>query len=63
MPKSNAIEEELARQDAELAQLKTTLESLGDVELLVPQTVLDEIEELATPRNPDSTISIVGIRA
>lgn len=59
-----AIEAELARQDEEWNQIHATLMSLGDVKLAVPQTFLDEIEELARPRGHfnDNNAVPFGIR-
>jgi len=59
------IEAELARQDEAWQEVESFLASLDDVELAVPQTFLDELEELARPRvhfNNNNAVPF-GIRA
>jgi hypothetical protein len=46
------IEAELARQDEVLAELTAFLASLGDVQIQLPQSFFDELEELAQHRTP-----------
>lgn len=51
-------------QNARLDQVWDTLGSLGDgVELAIPQTVLDEVDESCTVRSPEDNAVRVGIRA
>jgi hypothetical protein len=62
------IEAELARQDEAWKEVESILTSLGDVQLAIPQTFLDEIEELARPRvqfdnNNNNNAVPFGIRA
>jgi hypothetical protein len=60
--KLNAIAAEIERQNEALEELEATLQSLGDVELAIPQAFLDELDELTTPRPPTPAMPIFGIR-
>lgn len=52
---------EIQRQDEALAGIQASLRELGDVELIVPHAFLDELDELARPRNTPPA-PVTGIR-
>ena len=59
------LQAELTRQNETLSAFEQTLRALGDdVQLAVPQTLLDELEELTQPRviNTNPTMPFFGIR-
>ena len=59
------LQAELARQNESLSAFEQTLRGLGDdVQLAVPQTFFDELEELTQPRviNTNPTMPFFGIR-
>ena len=59
------LQAELARQNESLSAIEQTLRNLGeDVQLAVPRTFLDELEELTQPRVIDTnpTMPLFGIR-
>jgi hypothetical protein len=58
-----AIEDELARQNEAFASFKQTLESLGDVELQVPNEAIEELDDLAASRPYTPAMPCTGIRA
>lgn len=60
---SAVIAAELERQDAAFDEVKAALSELGDVELRVPQALLDQLDELASPpKLPAGFISVHAIR-
>ena len=60
--KLSEIQAEIERQNAAFEDVKNTLGTLGDVELEVPQALLDELESLAVP-TPTCITPINGVRA
>ena len=60
--KLEQLKTELARQDAALAEARQQLESLGDVQLDVPQEWLRDLEQACTPAGIIPTALVVGIR-
>ena len=58
------LQAELARQNESLSAFEQTLRGLGDVQLHVPQTILEELDELTQPRviNTNPTMPFFGIR-
>jgi hypothetical protein len=58
-----ALEAALLRQNAALSEFTDALRSLGDVELHVPSTFLEELDEIATRCAPQVTPTINGLRA
>ncbi len=60
--KLNAIAAEIERQNETMKELEATLQSLGDVELAVPQTFFDELEEITSPRTTTPAMPVFGIR-
>ena len=56
------MQAELERQDEAFATFEKTLRDLGDVELAVPHALLEELDELAQPRNLTPMMPIFGIR-
>lgn len=58
------LQAELTRQHESLFAAEQTLRGLGDVQLEVPQTFLDELDELTEPRviNTNPTMPFFGIR-
>jgi hypothetical protein len=59
----SALGVEIERQNAAFAEVKAALSALGDREFAVPQTLLDELDELCTPRPRAVTTTIFGLRA
>jgi hypothetical protein len=60
--KLSELAAEIERQNAAFAEVATALESLGDVELSVSKAFLEELDELAAPRNPNPTVPFFGMR-
>jgi len=58
-----ALEDELIRQNAALNEINDALRSLGDVEIHVPATFIDELDEIANRCAPRATETINGLRA
>lgn len=58
-----ALEAELLRQNAALAELTETLKSLGDVELHVPASFLEELDAIAQRCTPTTPATFNGLRA
>ena len=58
-----ALEAELLRQDAALAEFNETLKSLGDVELHVPATIHEELDANAQRSAPITSQDLNGLRA
>ena len=58
-----ALEAELLRQDAAFAELTETLKSLGDVELHVPATFLEELDAIVQRCTPITAETFNGLRA
>jgi predicted nucleic acid-binding Zn-ribbon protein len=53
---------ELERQNDSLEAFEQALGNLGDVELAVPHAILEELDELTSPRNPNPMVPFFGIR-
>ncbi|MBX3202237.1 MAG: hypothetical protein KF894_29170 [Labilithrix sp.] len=58
-----ALSAEIARQNAELEVAKSLLTDLDDESFDVPRTMLDELDELTTPRSNYCALPIYGVRA
>ena len=62
-----SIEAELARQDEQLATLEAQIQSLGDVQLAVPDDFFEAIDAIAEAPllvDPETLhLSLIGIRA
>ncbi|HVH47515.1 MAG TPA: hypothetical protein VM925_34505 [Labilithrix sp.] len=59
----SALHAEIERQNAAFEEVKTELSTLGDVEIDVPRSLLDELESLAAPPTSTCTTNINGLRA
>lgn len=58
-----ALRAELLRQNAALNDIDHALRSLGDVELEIPGTFLEELDAIATRCAPKATETLTGLRA
>ena len=58
-----ALEAELLRQNVALIEFNRVLQSLGDVELQVPASFLEELDEIAQRCEPTRSETINGLRA
>lgn len=54
---------ELSRQNQAFAEIEATLRSFGAVELGIPSTFFEELDELTAPRITTPTMPTFGIRA
>lgn len=48
-PTLEELEDEIARQDQEIARLMSSLEELGDARAMVPASFFEELEEIGEP--------------
>jgi len=59
----SALAEEIERQNAKLEDVKNSLAALGDVQLEVPTTFLDDLDELAARRPSSFATPLNAVRA
>lgn len=59
-----AIAAQIQQQDAAFAKAKAGIQELGDAEIEIPSTFLEELDDLCTPRTSGLAIpTIHGVRA